>query len=174
MSTNPYGAYEQGSVLSSQSPMQLIIALYEGGISAVQEAKRCLEAREIMARAKAITRASNIVAELRFSLKQDQADTNDLTANLSQLYGYMQQRLLEANMKQSMEPLVEVEGLLRTMLEGWNVVADREKGAAAVAQLMDHSEPEVTADENDVLRISYGGYYREPVESFSGSLAYSF
>ena len=152
MSTNPYGAYEQGSVLSSESPMQLIIALYEGGISAVQEAERRLEARDIMARAKAITKASNIVAELRFSLKRDAADSEGLTANLSRLYDYMLRRLLEANMKQTAEPLVEVEGLLRTMLEGWNVVAEREKTAAAT-QAIEHTQPELTAGGS---RISYG------------------
>ena len=170
MFTNPYEAYEQGSVLTSQSPMQLIIALYEGGISAVQEAKRCLETRDIMARAKAITKATNIVAELAFSLKQD---GSELTANLSNLYRYMQQRLLESNMKQIAEPLEEVEGLLRTMVEGWYVVAQQEKSAAAEAQLMDFSEPEVVAGEDDILRITYGGYYREPVESYS-ALSFSF
>lgn len=173
MFTNPYQAYEQGSLLTSQSPMQLIIALYEGGISAVQEAKRCLVARDIMARAKAITKASNILSELQFSLKKDQAEAQEVTANLVQLYGYMQQRLLEANMKQIAEPLVEVEGLLRTMVEGWYVVAEQERGAAAQAQLMDYTEPEVTAGEDDILRISYGGYYREPVESYS-ALSVSF
>jgi len=173
MFTNPYQAYEQGSVMASQSPMQLIIALYEGGISAIQEAKRCLEAGDIMARAKAITRAGNIVAELQISVKQDQAEGQELSANLTRLYGYMQQRLLEANMKQIAEPLVEVEGLLRTMVEAWYVVAEKERGAAAEAQLMDYTEPEVTAGEDDVLRISYGGYYREPVESYS-AVSFSF
>ena len=173
MLTNPYQAYEQGSVLTSQNPMQLIIALYEGGISAVQEAKRCLEARDIMARSKAITKGVNILAELRVSLKNDKPETQEVSANLGRLYGYMTQRLLDANMKQIAEPLEEVEGLLRTMLEGWYAVADKERGAAAQAELMDHSEPEVTAGEDDVLRISYGGYYREPVESYS-ALSYSF
>ena len=153
--------------------MQLIIALYEGGISAVQEAKRCLEARDIMARAKAITKGINILAELQFSLKRDEPGTEEMTANLTQLYGYMIQKLHEANLKQIAEPLVEVEGLLRTMLEGWTTVAEQEKGAAAEAQLMDFSEPEVKAGEDDVLRITYGGYYREPVESYS-AVSYSF
>ena len=173
MLTNPYDAYSQGAVLSSESPMQLIIALYEGGISAVQEAKRCLETGDIMARAKAITRGVNIVAELQFSLKPDPADTQDIAGNLHRLYSYMMQRLQEANMKQIAEPLVEVEGLLRTMVEGWYEVAAKERGAAAQAQLMDYTEPEVKADEQDILRITYGGYYREPVESFS-ELAFSF
>lgn len=173
MFTNPYQAYEQGSVMTSQSPMQLIIALYEGGISAVQEAKRCLEARDIMGRSKAISKAMNIVAELQFSLKRDQAGAEELTANLVQLYGYMTQKLMLANVKQEAAPLTEVEGLLRTMLEGWQGAAENEKAAAKANAQMDYSEPEVIEGEDDILRITYGGYYREPVESYS-AIAYSF
>ena len=173
MLTNLYQAYEQGSILSSQSPMQLIIALYEGGISAVQEALRCLEAGEIMARAKAVTKAHNILAELQFSLKRDVADTQDLAGNLSRLYSYMQARIFEAHVKRVAEPLREVEGLLRTMLEGWYKVAQKEQGLPSDSSLMDPSEPAVTAGEDDVFKISYGGYYHEPIESFS-AVAFSF
>lgn len=171
MFTSPYQAYEQGSVMTN--PMQLIIALYEGGIGAVQEAKRCLEGRDIMARSKAITKAVNILAELRLSLSQDRAEAQEVSANLGRLYHYMTQRLLDANAKQIMEPLVEVEGLLRTMLEGWYVVADKERADAARAELMDYTEPKVMEGDEDVLRISYGGYYREPVEGFS-AVSFSF
>ena len=173
MFTNPYEAYEQSGVMTSQNPVQLVIALYEGGISAAQEAKRCLEAHDIMGRAKAITRGMNIVSELQYSLNREQAETKEMSGNLSQLYTYIQQRLLESNMKQVAEPLVEVEGLLRTMVEAWYGVAEKERGAAAEAQLMDHVQPEVVEDENDVLRITYGGYYREPVESYS-AVSFSF
>jgi flagellar protein FliS len=154
--------------------MQLIVMLYEGGISAVQEAIRCLESREIMARAKAITKAHNILAELQISLRTDTAETKAVSDKLSQLYAYMQKRLLEAHLKQTREPLAEVEGLLRTMLEGWYVVAQQEQGASQTnAAVTNLTEPAVTAGEGDVLRISYGGYYREPAESYS-ALAFSF
>jgi flagellar protein FliS len=172
MLTNPYEAYEQGSLMS-QSPMQLIVALYEAGISAVQGAKRCLEARDIMGRTKAITKAVKVIGELQISLNHDKPETKEMSAQLGQLYGYMTQRLQEAHLKQIAEPLVEVEGLLRTMVEGWYVVVDSQRVAAAQAQLMDYTEPEVTAGADDVLRISYGGYYREPVESYS-AVSFSF
>ena len=172
MLTNPYEAYAQGSLLS-QNPMQLIIALYEGGIGAVQDAKRCLEARDIMGRAKAIKKAVNVLAELQISLERDKPETKEMSAKLANLYGYMTQKLQEAHLKQIAEPMVEVEGLLRTMVQGWYVVADQERTAAAQAQLMDHTEPTVTAGDDDVLRISYGGYYREPMESYS-AVSFSF
>jgi flagellar secretion chaperone FliS len=173
MSTDPYQAYAEGSILGSQNPMQLTIALYEAGIRKVQEAKRCLEVRDIMGRANAITKAIAIIGELEASLNPE-PEARELTENLARLYKYMQQRLSEANLKQAAEPLVEVEGLLKTMVEGWYTAADNaRKAAQAEAALMDYSEPEVMTDENDVLRISYGGYYREPVERVS-ALAYSF
>lgn len=174
MLTNLYQAYEQGSVLTSQSPMQLVIALYEGGLSAVQEALRCLETREIMARAKAIAKAHNVLAELNFSLKRDAAETQAIAQNLSELYDYMQRRVLEAHVKQSAEPLVEVEKLLRTMLEGWYVVAQNEPGAVkAEAKFPDYPEFSRSSAHDDEFKIPYGGYYQEPMESFS-AMALSF
>ena len=171
MFTTPYEAYAAGNMTGS-NPMQLIIALYEGCISAVQEAERCFVTGDVMGRSSAVTKGVNILAELQISLKQDQAEAAELTANLKNLYGYMQQRLLDAHMKKTAEPLAEVEGLLRTMLESWYVVADRESVIKAeAAEIAEYAE--VIEGEDDVLRITYGGYYREPVESYS-ALAYSF
>lgn len=163
---SPYEAYAANSMTSN--PMQLIIALYEGCISAVQEAQRGFVNRDIMARSNAVTKGINILSELQISLNHDKAEAQELSANLKNLYIYMQQRLLEANMKKTPEPLGEVEGLLRTMLESWYVAAKQQQSAAlaeAEAHLADYTEPGGTAGQDDVLRISYGGYYREPVES---------
>ncbi len=174
MFTTPYEAYAAGNMAGN--PMQLVIALYEGGISAVQEAQRCFVTGDILARSNAVTKGINILAELQISLNHDKAEAKELSANLEQLYGYMQQRLLAAHMQKTPEPLVEVEGLLRTMLESWYAAAKQQQNEAlaeAEAQVADYSEPEVIEGEDDVLRISYGGYYSQPVESYS-ALAYSF
>ena len=171
MFNTPYEAYTAG--MMGSNPMQLIIALYEGGISAVQEAQRCFVTNDIMGRANAVTKAINILSELQISLNHDKEEAKELSANLKNLYTYMQQRLVQANLQKTPEPLAEVEGLLRTMLESWYAVLKQQALAEAEAQLADYTEPEVVADENDVLRITYGGYYRQPVDSFS-RLSYSF
>ncbi len=170
MFSNPYEAYQLGSVIS-QNPIQLITALYEGGISSVQEAKRCFEMGDVMGRSKAVTKAVNILAELEFSLKPEQAE--EVTGNLKRLYAYMRQRLMDAHMNKVAEPFEEAEGLLRTLVEGWYAVDQQQRAARAEAELMDHTQSEVVEGEDDILRVTYGGYYREPVETFS-ALAYSF
>ena len=43
----------------------------------------------------------------------------EIGRSLAGLYAYMQNRLLEANSKQTDAPLAEVESLLATLGEGW-------------------------------------------------------
>ena len=173
---NAYQAYTEGTVYSN-NPMQLITALYEAGISSVQEAQRCLASGDIMARSAAVTKGVNILSELLVSLNHEKG--GDISQNLQRLYGYMQQRLLEAHMKKTAGPLAEVEGLLKTLLEAWYVVAENEKSApaqqsqAAVAAAgagyasAGFVEPELATGAGDVLSITYGGYYSEAAESYS-------
>ncbi|MEI9972858.1 MAG: flagellar protein FliS [Ignavibacteriota bacterium] len=46
----------------------------------------------------------------------------ELSVRLSQLYGYMHRRLVEANFQQADAPLAEVASLLNTLMEGWSGV----------------------------------------------------
>ena len=45
-----------------------------------------------------------------------------MSVRLSQLYGYMHRRLVEANFQQADAPLAEVANLLGTLMEGWSGV----------------------------------------------------
>jgi flagellar protein FliS len=54
------------------------------------------------------------------SLDADKAP--DLARNLRQLYCYMQQRLIEANLKQKDAPLEETGRLLSTLADAWQQV----------------------------------------------------
>ncbi|HLJ47620.1 MAG TPA: flagellar export chaperone FliS [Bryobacteraceae bacterium] len=102
------------------SPLELIRMLYEGGLSAIDRAIEKLQGGDIMGRGREITKAIEIVQELRSSLRPD-VDPS-LVNQLSDLYGYMQKRLLEAHAQQSESILREVSRLLRTLYEAWQGV----------------------------------------------------
>ena len=110
--------YLQNEILSAD-PILLIRRLYEGALRSVSEARALLRAGDIRGRAREVMRAHAIVTELAQSL--DHTRGGELSRNLAGLYDYLQRRLLEGNFRQRDEPFAEVESLLRTLLEGWEL-----------------------------------------------------
>ena len=116
---NAHERYLEERVLSAD-PVELVHIMYDAAIGAVRDARRHLEDKDIIARSQSISKACNILAELNTAL--DFEHGGEFSARLSQLYGYMYRRLVEANLKQSDEPLAEVARLLGTLLDGWAAV----------------------------------------------------
>src|SRR5205823_11713505 len=81
------------------SPMELIRMLYEGALSSVDLAIEQFRANDVMARGRAITKAVDILAELRASLREGVQP--EYGSQLAELYGYMQNRLLMAHARKS-------------------------------------------------------------------------
>jgi flagellar protein FliS len=113
---NARDTYLEERILSA-GPVELVHLLYQACGDAVGDARRHLAAREIMPRARAISKACDILLELTSSL--DHEHGGEMSRRLAQLYGYMHRRLVEANFQQSDGPLAEVAGLLATLAEGW-------------------------------------------------------
>jgi flagellar protein FliS len=104
------------------SPVELVRLLYQKAIASAQAAREHLNAGRIAERAQSINNAYLVLAELTASLQSEAAP--ELTARLSALYAYMQNRLLEANLRQEDAPLAEVLGLLATLSESWGAVPE--------------------------------------------------
>ena len=116
MATNIFDRYLETEILSAD-PIKLVSLLYRGAIESVSAARRHLASGAILERSQQINRAWEILQELAGSL--DHAHGGELSRNLGELYGYVQQRLLEANAQQSDAPLAEAEALLTTLAEAW-------------------------------------------------------
>src|SRR5579864_2006072 len=112
MPTSTQNGYLAERVLSA-SPMELVRMLYEGALSSVDLAIEMLRAGEIIARGKAIAKATDIINELRASLRK--GPQPEYASRLAELYGYMIVRLQEAHSKKSERPLAEVSRLLRSL-----------------------------------------------------------
>jgi flagellar protein FliS len=113
---NAHEAYLEERVLSAD-PVELVHMLYQAAITSVGDARRHLAERQILVRARSISKACDILTELNTSLDFERG--GEMSVRLSQLYGYMHRRLVEANFRQADEPLAEVAGLLTTLVEGW-------------------------------------------------------
>jgi len=116
MANNIHDTYLEAEVLGAD-PMKLVNLLYRGATEAVAAARKHLAAGEIRQRSRQITKSWEILYELSRSL--DQQRGGEIGRRLAGLYAYMQNRLLEANSKQTDGPLAEVESLLGTLGEAW-------------------------------------------------------
>jgi flagellar protein FliS len=104
--------------------MALVCLLYEHAGKSVRSARDLLQAKDIAGRSNAISKASGCVGLLIESL--DLEGGGEISRNLLGLYGYMQNRLLEANLSQTDAPLAEVQGLLSELHGAWAQLADLE------------------------------------------------
>jgi flagellar secretion chaperone FliS len=163
-----YTMYAQSSLLEA-SPLQLVIALYEGAVSATEQAKAALSSGEVMGRSRSITKAVSILAELMCGLDHEKG--GEISANLKRLYSYMQQRLLLAHATQSAGPMDEVLGLLSTLLDSWRQ-ASTANPALPPREAALTKAAAVCASDSD-YGTSYGGYFLEFSDTM-GREVYSF
>ncbi|MDJ0331407.1 flagellar export chaperone FliS [Planococcus sp. S3-L1] len=111
---NPYQTYQQNSVMTA-SPQELTLMLYSGSVKFIKLAKRAMNDKNFQEKNTNIIKAQNIIQELRSTLNAD----IDMSRDLEQMYEYMYSRLLEANMKNDLEALEEVETLMTDMRSTW-------------------------------------------------------
>lgn len=104
------------------SPHRLIQMLMEGGLTRLAQARGAMEREQFAMKGELIGKAIGIIGGLRAGLNLEEG--GELAANLDNLYDYMTRRLLEANLKNSVEPLDEVAGLLRNVKTGWDAIAE--------------------------------------------------
>lgn len=116
---NAYKKVGVESKVIGADPHQLISMLFQGALLAIANAKREMLHKEIAAKGKSISKAIAIIGEgLNASL--DRRVGGELAQNLSSLYDYMVRRLVDANLKNDVTILDEVERLLTELMEAWD------------------------------------------------------
>ena len=120
----PYKAYEKANVHTADQRL-LILMLYDGSIRFMRKAVGKIEENNIEAAHNYLIRARNIISELLATLKPEKA--GELGANLRQLYIYMFNRLVQANLSKDKEGVEEVIKLMSTLREGWAGVKQTRK-----------------------------------------------
>jgi flagellar protein FliS len=111
-----YQAYRTTQVQTS-SPAELILLLYDGAIKYCRQAEAHLDNGERELAHNALLRSQDIIDELAVSL--DFSAGEEIAQGLSQLYDYMGQRLVEANIHKDKAPITEVAAMLQELRETW-------------------------------------------------------
>jgi flagellar protein FliS len=113
-------AYYQTHV-QSRSPLELVVMLYDGALRFLDQAAVAMDARDMPAKAAALTRAFAILGELQSTLNV--RDGGELARQLDALYSHMHDRLVDANVQRSSAPIREVITLLTPLRDAWAQVA---------------------------------------------------
>ncbi len=113
---NPYTAYHRTNVETADQ-RQLILMLYDGAIRFMRQAVTSIEGKDMEAAHNYLIRARDIVTELLSTLKPEKG--GQVGENLKNLYVYMFNRLVEANLNKDKAGVEEVIGLMLTLREGW-------------------------------------------------------
>ncbi|OIK11423.1 flagellar export chaperone FliS [Bacillus sp. MUM 13] len=114
---NPYQAYQQNSVTTA-SPGDLTLMLYNGCLKFITLAKKAIEENNIQEKNTNLIKAQNIIQELMVTLNMDVEVSKDLMS----LYDYLNRRLIEANLKSDLAILQEVEGFVTDFRNTWKEV----------------------------------------------------
>jgi len=117
--------------IKTATPEMVIVKLYEGALRFIRTAKASQESGKVAARATAIAKALAIVNELQHSLNLQEG--GEIARNLDSLYFYVTDRLLEANVRGTVQPLEDASGVLSTLNEAWVEIAKRPRGSYAEA-----------------------------------------
>ena len=115
--TNAYNAYKQNSVTTA-SPGELTLMLYNGCLKFLGKAKVAIEEKNIQEKNYNIQRSQAIIAELMSTLNMEY----DISKQILPLYEYINRRLVEANIKNDIEIIEEVEGLVTEFRDTWKEV----------------------------------------------------
>lgn len=121
-----YAQYNNSKILTA-SPAELTLMLYEGAIKFCNVAIAAVEQQDVKKAHTNILKTQRIIDYLRQTLDMKYPVAQDF----ENIYVYLSQRLIEANMKKDKDILEEVNGHLRSVRDTWKEVMriNRVKGA---------------------------------------------
>lgn len=109
-------AYRKAEVNTSDK-VKIISLLYDGAINFIKVARKRMELGDIAGKGLYIGKASSVVGELLSSLNMEEG--GEIAKNLSRLYDFVMDRLINANMKNDQKALDEAEKVLDVLRSAW-------------------------------------------------------
>jgi len=123
MINNPYEHYKRMQV-ETASQGRLIIMLYDGALKNLRSAQNSINGKDINGAHRMLMKTQDIIRELNVTLNMS---AGEISHNLRNLYLYMLQRLVEANVAKDNSKIGEVIELLTTLKEAWDTVILKNK-----------------------------------------------
>ena len=103
--------------INTSDSVKVISLLFDGGINFIKVARKRMELGDIAGKGLYIGKASSVVGELLSSLNMEEG--GEIAKNLSRLYDFVLDRLINANMKNDERALDEAEKVLDILRSAW-------------------------------------------------------
>lgn len=118
---NAYAKVGIETGVTSASPHKLIVMLFDGALVSLTAAMAHMKSGNIAEKGAAISKTIMIIdSGLRASL--DKKAGGEIAEGLDSLYEYMGSRLLQANLKNDVTILEEVQRLLKDLRSAWDAI----------------------------------------------------
>ncbi|GAB3030418.1 flagellar export chaperone FliS [Bowmanella dokdonensis] len=135
MSLKGINAYKKGNLkqdIAQADPHKLTLMLMQGALDRMAIAKGCMERKEYEGKSQHLSRATAIVMNLRDTLDMDVE--GDVSNNLYALYDYIIQRLVDANVQNSLKIMDEAISLMLPIKTAWAEIPEQAKQEAYEAR----------------------------------------
>jgi flagellar protein FliS len=131
MALKGINAYKKGNLkqdISTADPHRLTLMLMQGAVDKLAYAKGCIERKDFAQKAEHMSKVSAIIMNLRDTL--DMSANSEVAGNLFDLYEYMLQRLVDANVQNNVKIIDEVIALLMPIKDAWLQIPEAAKQEA--------------------------------------------
>ena len=121
-SPRDFGRVYRANAILTASPGQLVLLMFDGALRSLALARAAFDRpksdfKRIEAINRELLKAQAIIAELSGSLNHDVG--GEFAPTMSRLYDYYNRRLLEANLRKDVQPVIEVAKLLGDIRDAW-------------------------------------------------------
>lgn len=120
-----YRSIKVNNDILNADPHQITQLLMQGALDRIASARVAMERKDHAHKGIQLTKAMDIVNELRTSLDKDAG--GELAEQLEQLYNFMERNLINANMNNDARALDEVTEVLQSIKSGWDQIPEEEK-----------------------------------------------
>lgn len=131
MSYKAINAYKKDSLkqqLTNADPHKITLMLMSGAIDRLAFAKGCIERKDLSGKSQYLSKTTAILINLRDTIEMK---TNpEFSQNLYALYDYMLDKIGDANITNTIDPLHEVSELLTPIRDAWAQIPDTAKQVA--------------------------------------------
>ncbi|WP_039042117.1 flagellar export chaperone FliS [Sporosarcina sp. ZBG7A] len=129
---NPYATYQNNTVTTS-TPGELTLMLYNGCLKFIQQAKKATDAGDIAEKNTAIQKAQAIISELMITLDASFPVAKDMLV----LYEFANSRLIEGNIKNDTKLFDEASDIIKEFRDTWKQVIqlNRQKQYGNVSEI---------------------------------------
>lgn len=124
-----YGRHYQTQAVETASPAVLVLMIYDRALRSLVQVQQATLPDDVEMVNRELQRVQDLVTELQLALDYERG--GDIAPQLSALYGFCLDRLVEANVRKDLSIVEEVRSVLAGLRDAWDQACVRSAALAA-------------------------------------------